>query len=229
MKRLQRLHAISERLRTAAPDTVSTRTLANDFDVSRRTIERDLEALRLAGAPLWGQAGRSGGVSILDEGPRRVITLSDADIAALVVAAHAVGDAPFATNARRAAETLVAHSSPATQAAVDLVRSTVLLARTDRTQHRVRHVLEDAVVTRRQVSIVYRDRHEIETRRRIDPVGFLGNGSTWSVVAFCYLRQAGRLFRLARIERATATTEPTTARNLQEVLGDIPFEATEPR
>ncbi len=228
MNRLQRLHAIGERLRSASPGTIPARALAEEFEVSRRTIERDLDALRLAGAAIWGQPGRSGGVGIVD-GPRRLIALSDADIAALVVAAHAVGGAPFAANARRAAETLVGHASDETRASVDSVRSVVLLAESDAVDVRTRRVVEDAVIERRQLNLTYRDRNGDVTRRRVDPVGFLNNGGTWSLVAYCHLRAAGRLFRLERIQRAAATRRTAARHDLATVLGDVPFATRPPR
>ncbi len=227
MNRLQRLHAIGERLRQASPGTVSARQLAEEFDVSRRTIERDLDALRHAGATLWGQPGRSGGVGILD-GPRRLIALSDAEIAALVVVAHAAGDAPFGVHARRAAETLVAHASDETKASVDEVRSLVLLADTDRSIPHVRRRVEQGVAEQRQLRLHYIDRNGAKTRRLVDPVGFLGNASTWSLVAYCYLRDDARLFRLDRIRQASLTARPAAQRDVRSILGDIPFDVEPP-
>ena len=60
MRRIERLYAISEHVRRAAPGTISARRLAEELGVTRRTIERDLAALRLAGLPLYGTPGRGG-------------------------------------------------------------------------------------------------------------------------------------------------------------------------
>lgn len=101
MKRLERLYALNERLKAATPSTVSTKDLAAEFEVSRRTIERDMQALRAAGAALWGQPGRSGGVGTLD-GSTRLVPLTEAEIAGLTIAVHTAGDAPFIGAAKRA-------------------------------------------------------------------------------------------------------------------------------
>ncbi|MEM9656617.1 MAG: HTH domain-containing protein, partial [Actinomycetota bacterium] len=61
MQRLERLFAINDTLRRAAPHRVSAAKLAEEFDVSRRTIERDLASLRAAGVPLYAERGRTGG------------------------------------------------------------------------------------------------------------------------------------------------------------------------
>lgn len=230
MKRLERLYALSERLRRSAPGTVSTRELATEFEVSRRTIERDLDALRKSGAALWGQPGRAGGVGIL-HGDRRLLALTDKQIAGLVIATHAAGEAPFATEAKLAVELLVESASPEARAAIEAMRTTILLtaAPAASSDTSIRHELEQGILHRRQVALRYRDRNEEISTRRVDPVGFLGGGTSWSVIAFCRLRQAGRLFRLHRIETATRTAQPSDEHDIREVLGDVPFETREPR
>lgn len=64
-----------------------------------------------------GQPGRTGGVAIID-GPRRLVSLTDAEIAGLVIAVHTVGQAPFVTHARRAVGSLVDHARPEAQASI---------------------------------------------------------------------------------------------------------------
>lgn len=229
MKRLERLYALSERLRRSSPGTVSTRQLAAEFDVSRRTIERDLDALRRSGAALWGQPGRTGGVGILD-GERRLISLSDNEIAGLVIAAHAADSAPFATEAKRAAEQLVARASSEAQVSIESVRECVLLSTEQGAKvPQVRHELEQGILHGRQVALRYRDRDGVVTNRRVDPVGFLGDGGIWSLIAFCRLRSGGRLFRVQRIERATLTKVSADRHDVREILGEVPFETRQPR
>lgn len=66
MRRTERQQAVIDHLRARAPQPVSAAALARRFDVTRGTIERDLQALQAAGVPLYATAGRSGGYSVLD-------------------------------------------------------------------------------------------------------------------------------------------------------------------
>jgi predicted DNA-binding transcriptional regulator YafY len=61
MNRTDRLDALVEELRAVSPRPRSASWLAGRFEVSRRTILRDLDALSQAGVPVWAEPGRSGG------------------------------------------------------------------------------------------------------------------------------------------------------------------------
>lgn len=60
MNRIDRLYALVEELRAAGPRGRTARRLAEHFEVSVRTIERDLSALGQAGVPLATKQGRTG-------------------------------------------------------------------------------------------------------------------------------------------------------------------------
>ena len=61
MNRTDRLYAIVEELRAVSPRPRSASWLADRFEVSRRTIERDISALQQTGVPVWAEPGRTGG------------------------------------------------------------------------------------------------------------------------------------------------------------------------
>ena len=62
MNRTDRLYALVEELRAVAPRPA--RQLAGRYEVSTRTIERDILALQEAGVPIYAVAGRGGGYVI---------------------------------------------------------------------------------------------------------------------------------------------------------------------
>ena len=61
VNRLDRLYALVEELRAAGAQGRSARRLAEHFEVSVRTIERDILALQEAGVPISAELGRRGG------------------------------------------------------------------------------------------------------------------------------------------------------------------------
>ena len=95
MNRLERLYAVTEAIRRRAPQPVSAAALADEFGVTRRTMERDLAALRGAGVPLYGTDGRRGGQQLAGHGGRVLFALSAEEVTALLLAATASAGMPY--------------------------------------------------------------------------------------------------------------------------------------
>jgi predicted DNA-binding transcriptional regulator YafY len=64
MNRTDRLYALVEELRAVAPRPRSARHLAEHYEVSTRTIERDILARQESGVPIYAETGRRGGYVI---------------------------------------------------------------------------------------------------------------------------------------------------------------------
>ena len=112
MNRLERLYALQEELRRRAPYPISASRLADQFEVTTRTIERDLASLRNAGVPIDGDVGRSGGYS-LDKLPGAVVfTLGVEEVVAILLAAKATEGMPFTKASQIATQRL--HGMPNT-------------------------------------------------------------------------------------------------------------------
>ncbi|MBA2495552.1 MAG: helix-turn-helix domain-containing protein [Acidimicrobiia bacterium] len=107
MARIQRPYALAEEVRRHAPNPVSAAVLAEHFGVSRRTIERDLVALRDAGVPLYAITGRGGGQSLVAGAGRAPLTLSVAEAAALLLAGHVTTGMPYGGAAQAATRRLL--------------------------------------------------------------------------------------------------------------------------
>jgi len=223
VQRIERLHAITEELRRAAPHTVSAQALAERYGVTRRTIERDIEALRLAGLPMYGRVGRNGGTAVVPARERTLVSLTTAELVSLVVAAHVARGGPYSVAATSAIDKLLDVLAEPERVAADELRQRFRLA-TDASSinPRVRSVVEDGVRTQTVVRITFTDRHGVTTRRSVEPCGFYATPEQWALVAWCRLRAGGRLFRLDRISRAIPTREACPPRDLDEVLGWVP-------
>lgn len=239
MNRLERLYAITEEIRRRAPNPVSASALAEEFGVTRRTVERDLASLRSAGVPLFGEHGRSGGQRTLSAGRDGgvassrtvVLALSTAEVTALIMALATAGpDMPFNENGVTAAKRLLDGLPDATRISVETLRSKIRTGAPEepttgsRARARARRTVEEAVRRQVVVNIDYADRSGRTTRRSVDAVGFhLGSGG-WYLIGWCHLRQAGRVFRLDRIGSARLTRKAIPQRDVDETLGWVPQE-----
>lgn len=95
---------------------------------------------------------------------------------------------------------------------------------------RVRRSIEQALHDRHVVVVHYRDRHETQTVRRVDPALLARTQGHWYLVGHCRHRDAIRWFRLDRIDAAHLTTEPARLISVEglgtppataEAVGDI--------
>ncbi len=224
MKRLERLHAITEEIRFRSPRPVSAARLAGQLGVTRRTIERDLASLRESGLPLLADTGRSGGQRLHPSAVLPPLNLTDRETTALIVALTIADGMPYTDAGKTAASKLRRLLPDATAVATQDLCNRIRIRQPALTgiSNRTMHIVEDAVASASVMRIIYEDRHGTRTRRSIEPAGFLGDPEGWYLAAWCRLRQDRRLFRLDRIRSAAATNERAVGRNLDEVLGWLP-------
>ena len=172
LNRLERLYAVAEEIRRRAPQTISAAALAERFDVTRRTMERDLAALRDAGVPLYANPGRSGGYRVVEQGGRAVFSPPAKDVTALLIAVAAADQAPYGDAAQAASLRLMDALPDPTRVAVDELVGRIRTAHSDRPRvsARVKRTLEEAVRQGRVVNITYRDGHDQVTERAVEAV-----------------------------------------------------------
>lgn len=228
MLRLERLYAITDTIRRRSPAPTSAAYLAAEFGVSRRTIERDLDALRTAGVPLYADRGRNGGQHRLDTSGNVVLSLSVAEVSALVVAVSVVGEMPFADAAASASNRLLDGLTPVTRLAVDELRNRFRTPAHELTGKRVRRTLEEAVRRQLVVNLSYVDEAGTSTDRAVEAVGFFKGDDHWFLIGWCRLRASGRIFRFDRVQTARLTRQQFNPRDVTATLGWVPLAVTAP-
>ncbi len=221
MNRTERLYALVEELRAVAPRPRSTRWLAGKFEVSARTIERDISALQQSGVPVWAEAGRSGGYCLDKERTLPPVNFTPGEAMALAVALRHVTGTPFSLDGAAALrKVLAAMRKDDAEAARDLAARVYLVG--DGDPPPVPVVITDALAAGRVLRIGYADRNGLLTHRDIEPLGFVGARGCWYLLAWCRLRDAVRAFRTDRITTVAVTAEVPAPRSLHQDDLDIP-------
>lgn len=228
MNRTDRLYAIVETLRAAAPGGRTGAWLGERFEVSARTIKRDISALQQGGEPIWGEGGPGGGYVLDASATLPPVTFTEAEAIALAILLAADPTAPFHADGRRAL-------TKVREAMTEVGRERVA-ALADRVWVRTsggepppphQRVVEEAVRTGRVVVIDYVDRDGRRSARRpVEPMAFACDAGHWYLLAWCRRRRDGRWFRLDRIVAADPTTEPSPPRDLVVLFGRPPTDAT---
>jgi predicted DNA-binding transcriptional regulator YafY len=214
VNRTERLYALVEELRAAAPRSRSATWLSNRFEVSRRTIERDLSALQQAGVPIYASAGRRGGYAIDVRHSLPPLKLSVAEVTAVAAALAADTATPFTHAGRTALQKILAVLGEVDADGVRELASRIRLFDREDGATPPSAVVERAIVGRQVLDIVYRDKDGTSSARTVEPVAVLGVRPHWYLWAWCRSRGAPRSFRLDRIVAAAATGEAAPDRGL---------------
>ena len=224
MKRAERLHALFETLRRAGTRGLPAERLAREFEVSERTIKRDLAALESSGAPIWSRPGPGGGYGLATSASLPPVSLSPAQAVALMATVSAASDAPYADLAAAGIRKIMDVLEPATRARADELASRVWVNTPPSSSRATKSALEEAMVEQRVVRICYSSADGITTSRDVEPVLFASTNGRWYLVGWCLLRDAIRWFVVSRIERASVTKIPCSGHTVDEV-GEPPANA----
>jgi predicted DNA-binding transcriptional regulator YafY len=182
--------------------------VAEELEVSTRTARRDLEALSMAGVPVYSQAGRGGGWSLVGGARTDLSGLSAAEARALFLVAGPGAATPEVKTAlrklvRALPETFRA-SAESAGGAVIIDASDWDRATADPPVHLA--VLQQAVVDRVQVGLHYAGRDREPGERIVHPLGLVAKRQTWYLIADT---EAGmRTFRVSRVRAVVLTDKP---------------------
>ena len=190
---------------------VTAAEVAAELEVSVKTARRDLEALSIAGIPVYSQPGRGGGWSLVGGARTDLSGLTAAEARTLFLVA---GPSSAITPEAKAALRKLVHALPETfRAEAEKAASAIVLdpaAWGRRAPSTPPHLekLQQAVIDGVQVRLGYIDASGAATERTVHPLGLVSKGTTWYLVADT---DAGRrTFRVWRVRSAELTGEPAT-------------------
>jgi predicted DNA-binding transcriptional regulator YafY len=207
MNRIDRLYALVEELRAAGRRGRTARQLADHFEVSVRTIERDLSALGQAGVPLATRQGRTGGYTLDRSMSLPPLNFTPREVAAVAVALSRSEHVLFKRDARSALQKIVAampeRAAEEARNAADKVR--LLVQPVPDPAADVAETIWRAVRDNHVLRIRYTDVGGVETTREIEPQHVVVGPNGSYLTAWCHLREDDRVFRMDRITRAERT------------------------
>ena len=199
----------------------SARQLAERFEVSVRTIYRDIATLNGAGIPVIASPGHEGGITIPEGYKLSRQLLNGRDLRALITTLQGVNQAMANRDLQRIIETLdnlLLHDD-CTPGAQDHPRLVVDITPwgppppPEETIQTVQRAVNNALL----IDFSYTDTAGQQSRRTVEPHTLVFKGYAWYLIAYCQLRDDFRLFRLSRVSRPSLNGEPFLRRD----IGDI--------
>ena len=178
---------------------MTARELAERFEVSQRTIYRDIDSLSAAGVPVYARKGSGGGIRLMDHFVLSKSLLTEGEQVDLLAALENMNAAryPDALSVRQKLSALF-------QRPVDNWIS-VDFSGWGCEEDAVFDTLKAATLQRRAVRFDYYGRSGERTRREVEPLQLRFKYRSWYLHAFCCERQQPRLFKLTRIREIELT------------------------
>ena len=211
VNRGDRLYALREELRRAGRAGRTAERLAEAFDVSTRTVKRDIATLQRGGFPVWARPGPGGGYVVDRSATLPPVNFTEAEVAGLAAAVGVSRGQPFEKHLRAVlAKALGVMDSSARDRASALTGRVWIDRPADRSIAPAMRSVERALSEQLVLSLRYRDRHGDESRRKVDPVLLAHTQDHWYLVGYCRTAEDIRWFRVDRVVAARLTTEPAS-------------------
>lgn len=196
--------------------TVTAGELADQFEVSTRTIYRDVESLSMAGIPVYASKGKGGGIHLMERFVLDKRLLSGEEQRRILAALCSLRE----TGALEEGEILrklenFFKADPMNWVSIDFSdwsgRRGELFGQ-----------IKEAILGHRILVFDYYGQYGEMARREVEPVQLLFKEYTWYVRAYCRLRGAMRLFKVLRMKRVEIREETfeTGERHLYQEKGE---------
>jgi predicted DNA-binding transcriptional regulator YafY len=189
-------------------ERVPARKLAELFEVSVRTILRDVEAINLAGIPIVTFPGAGGGIGIAEGYKLDRSVLTGDEMAALLTGlkgmSASLGDAKLGVLLDK-----IKNAIPQSQLeAINLKTSQIVVELSpwgvNEQMKGALATLRNAIESQREVAFTYVGSDGRKTERTVQPYTLILKGTSWYLYGWCALREAFRLFKVARIREMRA-------------------------
>lgn len=182
-------------------EIVSTTEFSQLFNVSKRTILRDMETLSLCNIPIYSVIGVKGGYGIMDEYKVDKRLLSSSDLQNILAALGGLEQLLLTEEVERTIKKIEAMVSP-----LSLNRSIQLSFYDWEGRSEILETLktcQESISKKRLVLFDYTDKDGAVTDRMVEPYELHFSESSWYLKGFCLHRQGSRTFKLSRIDHIT--------------------------
>jgi predicted DNA-binding transcriptional regulator YafY len=212
--------------------TISAADLARTFEVSKRTIYRDIETINEAGIPIITYPGSKGGIGIMEKFKVDKRLFSESDLTTLLIGLSGMHSALDNSETKQVISKLKAIIPKEKENDIDEItrRITIDLSpwKKDIIREGYLQTINSAIVERKILSFDYSNSKGDVSFRQVEPYRLLHKSSSWYLQGFCLLRQEMRTFRFSRIRKLIASERAFMPRDIdfstlsKEINYDMP-------
>lgn len=202
-------------------DNITAKELANRFEVSVRTIYRDIETINLAGIPIVSNQGRDGGFSILDNYKMNHQLLTLDDMTSIVVALKNIGNFSDNKHIDLTIDKISNIVPKDKKEEFDYHFNELIICdlpwgyRANSEDKEKYKIIYEGIIKEKLLDIGYINRDGNITERRIEAMSLVLKGLNWYIFSYCHLRNDYRFFKLSRIHKVKLLEENFSRREVR--------------
>lgn len=203
------VYYLLEKGKTTAPE------LAEKFEVSVRTIYRDLDTISSAGIPIYATQGKGGGICIQENFVLNKSLFSEQEQNQLLMALQGLE----ILDDKNTEGILSKLNSIFRRQNYNWIEIDFADWRRDSDCNF--HLLKSAIFQRERVTFLYYGMEAQPSERLVDPLKLVYKSRDWYLYAYCHLREDYRLFKLTRIKELSLTDQSFSRQAPERVFRQI--------
>lgn len=182
---------------------VTAKELADYFEVSARTIYRDVETLSGAGIPVYMNKGKGGGITLLPEFVLNKSVITEKEKEEILSSLNAIGAVSLEedSTALKKLETLFGGTD------TNWIEVDFGFWADGEKEATLFGTLKEAILRKKVIQFRYANAKGEEQSRQVEPLKLVFKGTCWYLYGFCKMRQEYRFFKLKRIQELKVTAE----------------------
>ncbi|CAG9623493.1 hypothetical protein BACCIP111883_04306 [Sutcliffiella rhizosphaerae] len=194
----------------------TAKELAERFEVSVRTIYRDIDVLSSAGIPVYASQGKGGGISLLDDYVLNKSVLSEEEQNEILFALQSV----------------TVTQNPETHRVFSKLRRLFNKSKTnwievdlspwgsDKNKTSDFTILKNAILSHQIIEFTYFNSSGEKSARKVEPLKLIFKVKAWYLQGFCLIKNEYRIFKVSRISNVEVSQEFFTERTPEELSAD---------
>lgn len=193
----QIVYYLLEHGKSSAPE------LAKKFEVSTRTVYRDLDTLSAAGIPIYAMQGKGGGISLLENYVLDKSLFSEKEQEQILMALQGIAS----TEGEKADELLSKLSALFQIKGTDWIEVDFSDWNKNEADRDIFNKIKKAIFDRHLITFSYFGSDGQRLSRSVKPMKLIFKSKDWYLYGYCFLRNDYRFFKLTRIKDLVISTE----------------------
>lgn len=193
--------------------STTAKELAVRFEVSVRTVYRDIDTLSSAGIPIYASQGKGGGISLLEDYVLDKSVLSENEQNEILYALQSLAT----TQAPEADKVLAKLGSLFNKNNTNWIEVDLSPWGSNKTRTYQFTVIKNAILNRRVIEFNYYNSSGEKTGRKVEPVKLIFKVNAWYLKGFCLTKNTFRTFKITRMSDVRMILESFPERVIEEL------------